>query len=294
MNQWFKNKLKKLKEYSLMIILTLLIGALVFAFSFNMIVYNIFPGEAGVFWSRFFGGTNISYVYSEGIHFLFPWDKMYIYNIRIQEIKPEMDVLTKNGLQVHIRLSIRYAPESKLLGVLHQQVGFDYANKVIIPEIEAVLREIIGTLDAEEVYTSGRKLIVEAINNAIEQIAQRYINIDDVLVRSIILPDEVAESIRSKIKEKHRAEAHTYIIQREAKEAERKRIEATGIRDHLNIISSSKFDKNSNFDKENFLKWQGIKATENLANSQNSKIIIIGSGKNGLPLILNAETDENK
>ncbi len=253
-----------------------------------MIVYNIYPGEAAVFWSRFFGGTDILSVYSEGLHLILPWDKMYVYNVRIQEIKPEMDVLTKNGLQVHIKLSIRYAPEYKLLGVLHQQVGMEYADKVIIPEIEAVIREIIGTLNAEEVYTTGRKLIVEAINKAIEQVAQRYINIDDVLVRGIILPEEVAESIRNKIKQKHLAEAHTYVIEREKKEATRKRIEAEGIRDHLNTIASSLFNK------EQYLNWQGIKATEKLAESQNSKIIIIGSGKNGLPLILNTETNGDK
>ena len=288
MINWLKKIAIKLRNYTFSIILSILLGLLVFAFLFNMIVYNIYPGEAAVFWSRFFGGTDTLSVYPEGIHFIFPWDKMYVYNVRIQEIKPEMDVLTKNGLQVHIRLSIRYAPEYKLLGILHQQVGMDYADKVIIPEIEAVIREIVGTLDAEEVYTTGRKLIVEAINKAIEQVAQRYINIDDVLVRGITLPEEVAESIRNKIKQKHLAEAHTYVIEREKKEATRKRIEAEGIRDHLNTIASSRFEK------DQYLNWQGIKATEKLAESQNSKIIIIGSGKNGLPLILNTETDNQK
>ena len=253
------------------------------AIFFNNIVYNIYPGEAGVFWSRFFGGTDVSEDYSEGIHFIFPWDKIYTYNIRIQEIRPELDVLTKNGLQVHFNLSIRYRPKKQLLGLLHQEVGFDYANKVIVPEIEVVIREIVGQLNAEEAYTSGRKLIIDAINTAIEQVAQRYIIIDDVLIRRIILPLEVATSIKDKIKEKHKAEAYNYIIEREKKEAVRKRIEAAGIKDHLNTIASSKFDK------EQFLRWQGIKATQDLSSSQNAKIVIIGSGKDGLPLILNTD-----
>ncbi|KPA17406.1 membrane protease subunit stomatin/prohibitin-like protein [Candidatus Magnetomorum sp. HK-1] len=285
MKKWFEKFITKLKNYAFGMFLTALISILLIAFMFNLIVYNVYPGEAAVFWSRFFGGTDISYVHKEGIHFILPWDKMYIYNIRIQETKPEMDVLTKNGLQVHIMLSIRYAPVFRLLGVLHQQVGSDYANKVIIPEIEAVIREIIGTLDAEEVYTTGRSLIIQAINKAIEQVAQRFINIDDVLIRRIELPPEVAESIGYKIRQKHLAEAHTYIIQREKKEATRKEIEAQGIRNHLDKIVSSK-----HFSNEQFLRWKGIQATENLANSQNAKIVIIGSGKDGLPLILNTDS----
>lgn len=251
------------------------------------IIITIKPGEAGIFWSRFFGGTQIEDIYPEGIHFIFPWDQMYIYNVRYQIKEHELEVLTSRGLNVHLYLSIRYAPVYPFLGVLHQRVGPDYVNIVIIPEVTAVLRETIGTLDSEEIYTTGRKVITIAINEAIEQVEQRFIQIDDVLIKRIDLPPMVAESIKYKIQQKHLIEAHEFIVQKEKKEADRKRIEAQGIRDHLNTIAQA-------LPKGEILTWKGINATENLAHSNNAKIVLIGAGSNGLPLILNTDSSNNK
>ena len=245
------------------------------------IFFSILPGEAGVLWSRF-KGTEIDYVYPEGFHLIYPWDKMYIYNVRIQETHPDMDVLTNTGLKVHLLLSIRYAPKYKLLGVLHQKVGPRYPQKVIIPEIEAVLREIIGTMGAEEIYTTGRAVIIKAINQAIEQVAQRYIDVDSVLIKRIDLPQSVAKAIRYKIEQKHLIQAHEFIVQKEKKEAQRKRIEGEGIRDQLKIIASS-------LPQGQILKWKGVQATEEIAKSKNAKVVIIGNGEAGLPIILNMD-----
>jgi len=248
------------------------------AYLSHQIFYSVMPGEAGIYWSRFRGGTRVDYVYPEGMHAIPPWDKIYIYTVRIQEIHPKLDVLTNTGLKVRLDLSIRYAPKYKLLGLLHRNVGPDYANRVIIPEITAVLREVIGTMGAEQIYTTGRAVIVEAINLAIERVSQRYINVDGVLIKQIDLPLSVAKAIQYKIEQKHLVEAHTFIVEKEKKEAERKRVEGTGIRDQLKIISSG-------LPKGQILEYMGIKATLELARSSNSKVIVVGSGKNGLPLI---------
>ncbi len=242
------------------------------------ILHTILPGEAGVTWRRFHGGTRVDYLYSEGMHAIVPWDKMYIYNVRIQQISPEIDVLTKNGLQVHLYLSIRYAPKYKLLGLLHQKIGPDYPNKVIIPEVESVLREVIGTMAAEQIYTTGRAVIIEAINLAIERVAQRYIDVDGVLIKRIELPESVAGAIRYKIEQKHMIEAHQFIAEKEKIEADRKRTEGQGIRDQMKIISEA-------IPKGDILQWLGIRATLELSKSANSKVVVIGAGKNGLPLI---------
>jgi len=278
MNSFIKRFINFNKKLYISICLILL---LVFISIGNMMFYSIKSGEAGVLWERFYG-TKIDYIYPEGFHVIFPWDELFIYNIRIQEISPEIDVLTKTGLEVHLFLSIRYAPKEQLLGLLHKYVGPDYANKVIVPEIEAVLREIIGTMGAEQIYTTGRAVIIEAINEAIEQVAQRYIHVDDVLIKRIELPESVAKAIRYKIEQKHLVEAHTYLIEKEKKEAERKRIEGKGIHDQLEIIAKAIPDGK-------ILKWKGIQATEKIANSNNSKVVIIGSGENELPIILNTE-----
>jgi len=251
-----------------------LLVAMVFMFVGYMshqIFHTILPGEAGVHWSRFKGGTRVDFVYPEGMSMIPPWDRLYVYNVRIQEMSPELDVLTKSGLEVHLYLSIRYAPKYKLLGLLHRQVGPDYANKVIYPEIASVLREVIGTMEAEQIYTTGRTVIVEAINLAIERVAQRYINVDGVLIKKIELPAKVAESIRYKAEQEQMVAAHRFIVEREKQEAARKRIEGEGIRDQMNIISSS-------VPNGDILKWMGINATLELSKSNNTKVVVIGAG----------------
>lgn len=275
----FKEKAKRNIITSTLII-TALTLTILFLF-FKRIVHLIHPGEAGVRWSLFYG-TQIGQVYSEGIHFISPLDKFYIYNVRIQEVSRELSVLSKSGLKVKLFLSIRYTPQKNLLGLLHQKVGPDYVNVVIIPEIEAVLREVIGTMDSEHIYTTGRQVIVEAVNYAIEQVAQKYIDVDDVLIKSITLPESIEESIRFKIKQKQLIEAHHFKVLKEQKEAERKRIEGEGIRDQLKIISSA-------LPAGQILKWQGINATKEISKSKNAKVIVIGGGKDGLPIILNSE-----
>jgi len=245
----------------------------------NNILYIIYPGHAGVKWS-ILHGTRINYVYPEGIHLVWPANKMYIYDVRIQEISKELEVLSKKGLQVHLLFSIRFRPKYEFLGLLHQNIGMDYPNKVILPEIESVLRETIGTLSSDEIYTSGRQIISEAINEAIEQLHQRYILVDDVLIRKIILPDIVANAIKFKIEQKHLVEAHEYIVQKEEKEAHRKSVEAQGIKNKYQIILQALQDKK-------ILQWEGIQATKDISKSENAKVIIIGD-KDGLPIIFNS------
>ncbi len=285
MKKFYHRLEDRFKKVSLSILVPCMIFLFMFASLSQRIVIIIPAGHAGVFWSLFFGGTRINQVYPEGINFILPYNKMYIYNVRIQEVSPLLKVLTKRGLEVRLYLSIRYAPEYKLVGILHKKVGPDYVNKVIIPEIESVLREVIGTMDAEEIYTTGREVITKAIDEAIEQVAQRYIVVDDVIIRRIELPEMVAETIRYKLKQKHLIEAHQFIVEKEKKEAERKRIEGKGIRDQLSIIASA------DPPDQKILEWMGIKATLELSKSKNSKVVIIGAGKKGLPLIGNVPLD---
>lgn len=254
------------------LLIVLIIGILLF----NRIVVFIGPGEGGVLYRLFFGGTVITKVYEEGIRFVWPWDKMYVYNTRVQEYPHEFDALTKNGLKVHLNLSVRYRPEYKLLGVLHKEVGEDYVNIVVLPEIENVLRVLIGSLDAEEIYTTKQSLLEKAINEAIEQIAQRYVQVDDVIIKKMQLPDSVAESVRKKIEQKHVADAYVFRLRKEEEEKKRRRIEAEGLERFRNALSPE------------VLQYMGIQATLELSKSENAKVVIVGGGKDGgLPIIGN-------
>ncbi|HHC25514.1 MAG TPA: prohibitin family protein [Desulfobacterales bacterium] len=276
-----------LRKMFLSMAVPLLILLFVATYLIQNIAITLLPGEAGVFWSRFLGGTRINYVYPEGMHFILPWDKIYVYNVRIQEISSELTVLARSGLHVLVYFSVRYAPDKRMLGVLHQKVGPDYANKVIIPQIESVIRDVIGTMEAEQIYTTGREVLAKALDQAIEQIARRYVNVDVVLIRKLELPPVVADAIVFKIKQKQMVQAHEFIVQKEKKEAERKRIEGQGIRDQNEIITTSLTD-------EKILRWHGIQAVKAFATSENAKTFVIGVGENGVPIILNPESPEKK
>ncbi|QTA87803.1 prohibitin family protein [Desulfonema magnum] len=274
MREFYKKLKAKLRKVSVSLAVPFLIALFVAAYFLQNIVIIIPAGHGGVFWSLFFGGTQVDHVYAEGVHFIYPWDKMYDYNVRVQEVFHEFDVLTKNGLKVHLFISIRYQPQYKLLGLLHKKVGPDYVNVVVIPEIENVLRVLIGKLDAEEVYRTEQAIIEKSISEAVEQIAQRYVNVDDVIIKKMQLPASVEQSIREKIQQKHIADSYKFRLEREEQEKERKRIEAEGLKIFNKSLSPQ------------VLHWMGIDATLKLAESENAKTVVIGGGKQGgLPII---------
>ena len=253
----------------------MVIFLVVFLLVVHRVLILIGPGEAGVLFRTFGGGTDIEKVYPEGLRIIWPWDRMFIYNCRVQEHAHYFHVLTVNGLKVHLDLSIRYRPERALVAKLHKDVGEDYVNIVVIPEIENVLRVLIGRLNAEEVYTTKRSLIEKAISEAIEQIAQRYVNVDNVIIKRMQLPESVAESIREKMRLKHEAAAYVYRLEREEEEKKRKGIEAEGLERFSLALSPE------------IIQYMGIQATLQLAQSNNSKVVIVGGGERGLPIIGN-------
>jgi len=281
MKQQFKDayhtlaaSLKKKILSALLFVIVMLIFML---FLWARIFVTILPGEAGIKWKRLGGGTQTDYVYPEGMHYMYPWDKMYIYNVRVQQTAHDFDVLTRNGMKINLSISIRYQPEYSVLGLLHQQVGMDYVNKLVIPEIESVLRIIIGKIAAQDVYTTETSLIEKAVGEGIEQVAQRFVKIDDVIIKKVGLPAEVETSIQYKIQQKHLAEAYEFKLLREQQEAERKRIEAGGIQTYNDIIAQSLNDS--------ILHWKAILATIELAKSPNAKVVVIGNDKGGLPIL---------
>ena len=284
---WFKNlyetfRLKLRSNLPFFIVCVLLVLFIVF-YLYNNIVYSVLSGEGGVLYKRFFGGTVVDRVYPEGIHFIFPWDKMYIYNLRIQQVPHEFDVLTKNGLKVTLNLSIRYYPERALVAVLHKVVGPEYIKTVVIPEIEHVLRILIGQMDAEDVYTTKRSIIEKSLNEAIEKVHRRFITVDNVIIKQIALPPIVEKAIQNKIEQKHRAKAHVYVVERQQREKQRKIIEGEAMKEYNRIVQSSL--------TPNILQWMSIQATLELAKSENTKVIVVGGGKQGLPVFGNMILD---
>lgn len=261
-----------------------LILTLCFAFFFPDIIITVQSGEGGVLFRRFFG-TDTEKVYTEGIYAIFPWDTIYIYDARIQTVLHDFDVLTTEGLTIHLSLAIRFRPEYDMLGLLHQQVGPDYINTIITPEVESVLRKRLSPYKPEDIYKNKDKILTTVVIEAMEALGQKYIIANDVIIREIALPTAIVAAIEDKLKEEQHEQAYVYKLKREKQEAERKVTEATGIKNYQDTVSKSLTDK--------LLKWQGIQATLELAKSTNSKVVVIGAGNSGMPLILGSDYSNN-
>ncbi|MES2355830.1 MAG: prohibitin family protein [Pseudomonadota bacterium] len=247
-------------------------------FLFHRIIITINPGELGVLWKRLGGGTEIETVYREGLHLILPINKMYIYNVRKQQISDSIDTLTVDGLTVKVKYTVRYFLTADTLPLLHQRVGPDYAEVVIRPEVRAAIRTVFGQYKPEEIYTTQRAIQERVSSLSKIQLQARFVALDSVPIESITLPPKISEAIESKMALQQLEGEYLYRLSIAKKEAERKHLEADGVKLYNDTILKSL--------TPSLLEWYGIQATESLAKSPNSKTVVIGSGKSGLPIIL--------
>jgi regulator of protease activity HflC (stomatin/prohibitin superfamily) len=259
------------------LVLAFVVVFLLVFFSDRMVV-PIRPGELGVMWSMLGGGTVVHTVYREGLHIVLPIDRMYVYNTRKQRFGDSIDVLTVDGLMMHVEYSVRYFPNPDLLPLLHQRVGPDYLNVVVRPEVRSVIRTVFGQYKPEEIYTTQKAIQEHVSVLAKVRMEARFVSIDDVPIERISLPVTVAQAIEAKLAQQQLDQEYVYRIDVATKEAERKRVEANGQKTYNDLLGRSL--------TPSLLEWKGIQATEELAKSPNAKVVIVGSGKNGLPLIL--------
>jgi len=269
--RWIKARVPYLVALVLILVLLVL-------FFWNRIFVVIGPGQAGALYRPLTSGTITDYVYPEGLHVLFPLNRMTIYDTRVQVIQHDLTVLTNRGLPITLKLAVRFRPIYELVGVLHQQVGADYPKKVILPQIESVLRRRIGQHSPEEIYTNKEGVLSNIISLAIQEVGQKFVEVDEIIIRTVELPEQVKTAIEEKLVYEQQHLAYQFRIDREEQEAERKRIEALGIMVYQDIISSTLDEK--------LLRWQGIQATLEIAKSDNSKVVVIGAGEQGLSIIL--------
>src|SRR5690606_32524636 len=240
---------------------------------------TIDAGNRGVLFKRFGGGLVIDHVYDQGFHIVPPWNKMNIYNVRIQEDYETMETLSRNGLNIKVELSYLYRPIIDKLPQLHDEIGVDYAESILKPELRSATREVIGKYLPEELYSSKREDIQsEIFDQTSSSIIPKHIYLDAVLIREVKLPESLEQAIERKLKEEQSSLEYEFRLEREEKEAQRILIAAKAQAEANRVISSS-------LDNQ-VLRDKGISATLELANSQNAKIIVIGSGEDGLPLIL--------
>jgi regulator of protease activity HflC (stomatin/prohibitin superfamily) len=273
---------------SLGIILLLFLVAIA-ALSPRMFI-TIDAGHVGVLFRRFHGGTDITRFYPEGFHIIFPWDSMYVYDARYQNQSAVFDAHTKDGLNIKVDVAFRFRIVERNVQQLHKFVGPDYVAKLILPVLGARVREEVAKYSPADVYSSERNQIQENIrkqvreafdiSGASEELLDRteFLEINEIFLRDVVLPESLQKSMVEKDQQEQMAKEYDYRLEREKKEAERKKIEAQGIRDFANIVKDGITDR--------YLMWRGIDATLQLAQSNNSKVIVVGAGKTGLPILL--------
>lgn len=242
---------------------------------------NIGYGEAGVLFKTFGEGTVVDEpALGEGFHLILPWNKVYLYNVKQQEVfESQMQVLSSNGLEISLDVSVLYQPKADQLGLLHQTKGSNYLDIVIVPNIRAVARSVVGRYTPEQLYSTKRDAIESEIYDELKKgVEEQYVQINDVLVRDVTLPNTIKQAIERKLSQEQMSLEYEFKLESARKEAEKVRIDAKGKADANRILNSSL--------TTNILRDKGIEATTKLAESPNAKVIVIGSGKDGLPIIL--------
>lgn len=236
-------------------------------------------GHVGV--KDFFGMVSPE-ILSPGLRLVIPFTRVVKLSVQTQEIMEQADTPSREGLIINLNVSLLYRLDPLKAADIYKKVGQEYAKVVVEPQLRSAIREITASYDAKLLYSSERNKIAREIQEMFIQLTkERGIVTDQVLLRQVGLPPTVANAIQEKLKREQESEQMKFVLQKEQQEAERKRIEAQGISDFQKIVSQGISPQ--------LLEWKGIEATEKLANSPNSKIVVIGNTKNGLPLILGGE-----
>jgi regulator of protease activity HflC (stomatin/prohibitin superfamily) len=299
------DKLRRFVERRLpAVVMFLMVATLVVVALAPYVVVTVPSGQVGVLWKRFAHGTvrDPRQLRGEGLHLLLPWDKLFIYDLRVQSLTDTYNAISKDGVNLNATLNIRFRLQRNSVPILHQAIGPDY-TKLLGPQIASQMRGVIAEYTAEQVYSSARQEIQDKIREtAVEKLSHKMMDAEapgedeapnespniasmqdtvvlyDTLLYGIELPPSVVGAINRKTEQYYIAQEYAFRIDRERKESERKAIEAAGISEFQRIVSQGISDS--------YLRWRGVEATLQLAQSNNSKVVIIGGGKDGLPIIL--------
>ncbi len=287
----WKRRLRRFGDVSAFYVLVLLIILVLF---WHSIVHTVPSGSVGVVWYRFLGGTDTDGYAGEGVKLTFPWDDIYLYSARPQRVDVDVPVLTKEGLAVSISITLTVMINPDTVGLLHKAVGPLYVELMVQPTVIAATRAMFTNFGVENIYNLGHEEIEIRLRKEVERrlgdknlnyyFGEKLLNVAQLSLRIVTLPSIVSTAIEDKIAAEQSAKQYRFMVEKEKLESERKEIEAMGIKRFQEIVTPTISDQ--------YLKWRGIDATLQLAQSPNSKIVVIGNGNsNGLPLIFDSRTD---
>ncbi|MDH4155938.1 MAG: prohibitin family protein [candidate division Zixibacteria bacterium] len=239
-------------------------------------------GHRGVFYSKFGSGTEFGNIYSEGFVWHLPWNSMFVYKIQLQENKEQLTVLSSDGATIRLEVSIMYRPLVEDIDSLQVTIGPNYYNVSVAPTLRGIARTVAGNYKPEEIYSTKREAVAQQLVETLRTaMADKFISIENVVLRDVQIPPKISEAINFKLTAAQEAEKMMFTIEKEKLEAERKRIEAQGIADFQKIVSAGI--------TPSLLKWKGIEATLKIAESPNTKVVIVGNDAGSLPIILGGD-----
>jgi len=218
-----------------------------------------------------------------GINLVNPMANVIKFSIQTQEQKETMQVLSREGLTIGLEVSALYRLNPDSAGRVYKTVaGGDYQTIILIPQFRSICRAVTASFQASALYSTERERLGASIQEELAKtVSPRGVTIENTPIRNVALPVQLTEAIEQKQKADQESQRMEFILTKEKQEADRKRIEAKGIADFQTIVAAGI--------SENLLRWKGIEATEKLANSPNTKVIIVGAGKDGLPIILDTK-----
>jgi regulator of protease activity HflC (stomatin/prohibitin superfamily) len=279
------------------VVIYLMVLTLVGVVLYPHMVITVPSGYVGVLWKRFGNGTVLDprLLKNEGFNFVSPWNQVFLYDLRLQSFTESYNAISSDGVNLTASVVVRFRLQRDAVPVLHQAIGPNYKQVLIQPGIGSLTREVMSGYTAEQVYSTARQEIQEKIRDLVEnrlsekmmehegeesyRVSMRdTIILYDILVTGIELPAAIVGAINRKTEQYYIAEEYKFRVEREKRESERKKIEGEGIRDFQQVVSQGI--------NESYLRWRGIEATLQLSQSTNAKVVVIGSGKDGLPIIL--------
>src|ERR687888_1075455 len=283
------------------VVIYLMVATLVGFVLYPHMVVTVPSGHVGVLWKRFGGGTVLDprRLKNEGFNLILPWNLVFLYDLRLQSFTESYNAISSDGVSLNASVVVRFRLQRDAVPVLHQAIGPNYEKVLVQPGIGSLTREVIAQYTAEQVYSTARQEIQDKIRNLAEaRLSEKMMEHEgeeesyrvsmrdtvilyDILVTGIELPSAIMAAINRKTEQYYIAEEYKFRVEREKRESERKKIEGEGIRDFQQTVSQGISDS--------YLRWRGIEATLQLSQSTNAKVVIIGSGKDGLPVILGNE-----
>jgi prohibitin 1 len=214
-----------------------------------------------------------------GLRLVNPLARVEMMSVKTQEIKEVMQVPSKEGLTMQLEVSALFHLDATQAPEVYRSVGTNYVQVLLEPQFRSTARGVTASYDAKALYTSEREHLANLLTEELRKLVQpRGVVIESTPLRQIGLPPRLAQAIEEKLSAEQESQRMQFVLTKESQEAERKRIEAAGIADFQRIVSQGI--------SEQLLRWKGIEATLEIAKSQNAKVVVVGSGKDGLPIIL--------